>query len=392
MELSYIPRFWFFCFISFSASADVTTNLISTPGFDQAWRAEQSLAPTLYLKEITAKAESGDNNARWWLVDQFSLESSPFYNPEKALYWLRMVADQDRPDAQYRLGKWLLEHDQIAHNEAISLLREAAQQDWVPAMLLLFARAYVSQDEAGTWLERAASLGNAEAQFHYGLKLFQSEKNQLASRFLWLSAEQNYLPAIEQILVRPQSQLDAEEGRVWSLLMGLLQLQSEEALKIFLSQCSDQYRAKYRRVVIALVEQGMPELDAINTIKKWVEPKLSPAINASVAQLLHDQRYQSAESLMIMNAQVLSPKHLYRLGYLYRAGANGKADWGSAQEFYYRAAVFGHPAAFNGLGVLYEKELIRIDHRDPKQVAAAFYKESARLGYQRAVRNLEDLY
>lgn len=342
------------------------------------------------LQQIINQAEAGNPNARWWLVVRFISKSSSLYEPRRAERWLRLLSEQGYPKAQLFLARLLLQK-QVRTEEALDWLRKSAEQGWLDAMLLLSDQRFIKANETLFWLERAAMLGDAQAQYRYGNHLLMNNETALALSFLNRSAEQNYLPAIDRLLKHYQFSNRASEEHVWSLLDGLLQDGSQDALKIFLIRCSDQYRAKYRRVVMTLMGQGLDELEAVSTVGGLVASDANTEINARIAVLLSAQDYLKAESLMREKSNVLSAKHLYRLGYLYRSGVAGSVDWGLAHEYYYRAAARGYPAAFNGLGVLYEKTKIMSGNRDSYMVAAAFYQEAVRRGDRRAARNLKDL-
>ena len=300
-------------------------------------------------------------------------------------FWLQKFADAGRPDAQFLLGKMLLiEPATVA--PGLKWLRAAAEQDWVPAMLLIHQ---YSGDRV--WLQRAATFGNPEVQFLLAAELSQLDDFKDAIALLTSAAEQGYLPAIKQLLEYSSDQNNSAELQRW--LSRLDNNKSAAATKLFVRTALDNQTHDYTSLVRWLMMRGFSELEAIGMLSSW-RLRVGVAksgVNQQVQLLLAHREYVQARDLMEAEIRSLSAQHIYRLGYLYRSGVLGYRDYQRAREYYYQAAVLGSASAFNSLGVLYEKRLLPGESNGQFKQAAAFYAEAARRGDQRGRENLAHL-
>lgn len=95
---------------------------------------------------------------------------SSLFNDEKAIEWYKIAANKNFPDAQYCLGILYLdgEDKEEKYDEAVELIKKAAEQDYLKAMemlgMLLSMGEKSDMNESISWLEKAGANGSALAE------------------------------------------------------------------------------------------------------------------------------------------------------------------------------------------------------------------------------------
>lgn len=140
-------------------------------------------------------ADQGDPLAQFALANSFEhADSAPVGE------WLRRAAEQGHALAQYELGEWLLRGEERDALSALSWFARAAEQGVAPAQWALTRLLQErGQDLANTNTARAASGGNAEAQYAMGerYRLGQGVAQNWfeACRWYQMAAEQGHAQA-----------------------------------------------------------------------------------------------------------------------------------------------------------------------------------------------------
>lgn len=157
-----------------------------------------SKSPNMTVKELNQKAD-----------DCYFGENGEHMNKEKAKeYWLK-AAKMGDAHAQYALVSTNL----IEGEQAMSLLRNSAEQKYPPAMNLM-SRSYVNkgnfhwfpdadEEQSLYWARLSAETGDAEGQYIFGVHLNNglgiSKNYDEAEKWLTKSAEQGYLEAMKTL-------------------------------------------------------------------------------------------------------------------------------------------------------------------------------------------------
>ncbi|MGX9463412.1 tetratricopeptide repeat protein [Shewanella sp. A14] len=148
--------------------------------------AEQlDASPALAAKWLRRAAENGDNEAHYQLSHLY------YYHPEvadvpqsqslqEATRQLTLAADGGMAKAQFELGKILLKRASSEQARALTYLNMAAQQTWMPALLML-GQYYCSDPEsrephlAKQYLQQAAEAGDEKAHITLAMMLLSGQ-------------------------------------------------------------------------------------------------------------------------------------------------------------------------------------------------------------------------
>ena len=106
---------------------------------------------------------------------------------------LNMVKQSKNPIFKHRFGLVILfDSDQKNNSEGIRLIKEAAEDDFLPAVSLMGTISYFYDKEEGlTWSLKAADRRDPSAQSMLGLHYLMSENYEEALTWFSKSAEQN---------------------------------------------------------------------------------------------------------------------------------------------------------------------------------------------------------
>lgn len=147
-------------------------------------------------------AAAGDAKAQYNLGLMYARGDGVAENPQEAMKWYRLSAEQGFPEAQYALGVIYFSRDAGApmdYDEAIKWYRKAAEQGHVRSQLnlgIVYLRGdVVPQDipEAFKWFSLAAAQGDSDAQFNLGNMYLEGEGVTASVvngyMWIWLAAE-----------------------------------------------------------------------------------------------------------------------------------------------------------------------------------------------------------
>ncbi|HWU34888.1 MAG TPA: tetratricopeptide repeat protein [Methylovorus sp.] len=155
-------------------------------------------AATIY-RELAA---AGDAKAQYNLGLMYARGDGVSENPQEAVKWYRLSAEQGFPEAQYALGVIYFSRDAgvtMDYDEAINWYRKAAEQGHVRSQLnlgIVYLRGdVVAQNipEALKWFGLAAEQGDSDAQFNLGNMYLEGEGVPASAvngyMWIWLAAE-----------------------------------------------------------------------------------------------------------------------------------------------------------------------------------------------------------
>lgn len=150
--------------------------------------------------------EKGNQDAIYWMYYAYFYGIGVEVDIDKALEYLKMIADYGYPDMQYELGCLYYDCDDLKmgsrsrYLEAARWFEKAADQGWVEAMYML-GTIYDScrwgvrhyQKRAFVWYKRAAELGHHEAmcslsgcyRLGYGTKIDRVKAMEWAEKAGW---------------------------------------------------------------------------------------------------------------------------------------------------------------------------------------------------------------
>lgn len=367
---------WFVCvliFMPWCASASAENN---GSGFRSWWYRQQATS-------LVEAAESGHYRAQLSLADKALLSIDSGSDKEQlqwAVYWLEKAAQSGRPEAQYLLAKALLlqtRSDTDKRGNALSMLRDSAEQDWVPAQVLLADQIRESDpDEAISWLRRAAGLNSSVAQLALGRLAYRG--GQYPEALGWLKrASKDQAEALALMAsIRMSESLSYHEGvETVSLLSRAYDGGFDPAL-LLLAQCYalgigvDVSLRSARRYLLMAVDKKVPEAQQYLFN---VPIEIASVSESEILQWTHQQA--KAGSAAAMNW----------LGMLWRRGESIEQDFAMARYWYEQAASEGFAPAMSNLGALYEQGLgVPVDLAK----AQALYQKAQIQGHERGAINL----
>jgi TPR repeat protein len=155
------------------------------------------------VQNLIKNSKDGDANAQCLLGDEFSAVGDNW----EAVKWYRKAAEQGNPDAQFQLGQWYDDPDQMEDfAEALKWYHKAAENGQAAAQyslgLIYVAGKQVPENlaEAFKWFHKAANQGRNDAQYKVG-KMYEEgvgvKKNVVqALKWFTLSASSHDLSAI----------------------------------------------------------------------------------------------------------------------------------------------------------------------------------------------------
>ncbi|KTD66121.1 tetratricopeptide repeat protein [Legionella spiritensis] len=180
-------------------------------------------------------AKNGNKIAQYTLANHF-IKSRDSRTRKLGLIWLNKSVEQDNPKAQLKLGTMYLTGSLVGRNteKGEDLIRQAAKQNYVPAMMALGELAQKQGDlsKAGDWYERAARGNNTRAELALA-NMYLDEKGRLYDPvlgFRWMlrSAQHGNFDAQKKlaVLYKEGKVVDADEN-----LANQWQAQAEKTLE-----------------------------------------------------------------------------------------------------------------------------------------------------------------
>ncbi len=365
-------------------SSEVPSVLVSDSHFKSAWELRQETLPGHYFEQLTAAAGAGDIAATWRLIHLYLNKEQQLYNPILAEKLLLRLAQRERPEALFLLAKLYLLPPFSNEEKSVQLLDKLTLQNWLPAFLMLAKlRPELS---VGLW-EKAANLGNAEAQFELGKFLHETTSSIEAREWLIRSANQSYLPAVLLLADVSYEKREFAEAVMWrSKAVSRGDRSAVKPLAV-MHMKGEGVAISVVNAVELLLRHGYDDLVSLSFLASEVSyDPIDKALDQRIRKMLDSRKYKQvlkqADGRFDLSAEVL-----FRIGYLYKSGVSS-VNYRVAREYYYRSALLGYLPAYNSLGVLYEKGMGVSRSLDG---AEAYYRFAADLGYEKSAINLTEL-
>lgn len=150
-----------------------------------AYEADLSAPAVRQFREELALGKQGNSEAQYRTSRHYSFGEGIEVDHYAAVEWLKKAAGQSHPDALYELGRMQMvgfAAIKLDRTAALENLRKAAEQDHLGAiktLALMYEFGHFEQPrdlvKSARWWERAARLGDREAQFHFGRMCLNGE-------------------------------------------------------------------------------------------------------------------------------------------------------------------------------------------------------------------------
>lgn len=369
----------------FSLGAEANPVVLQDNSHRVVWGTRQ-LEQARLFDELRQQSNIEDVNATVVLISL--LLSNPEAHSDVKLNYIEKrllhIADDAHPETQFLLARLYLLPQFKQLKEAIDLLETLAEQDWLPAILLL-AELKPNSDEL--YLHNAAELGSAKAQYLLGVKQQQQDNFDQAFVYYRQAALSQYLPAIMAMAENAKEQGDFAEALYWyNHGMNLGDEKATESLVVFYATGTGTPINVVQSIKLMQL-RGISELDALVYLDKLYKHE---TIDTMPEFLRGVSTYELTNALETFN-QGQSAEALYEMGLKLKVNAPSSAQEAfiKAREYYYRSAIQGYLPAYNSLGVLYEKglgvstDLTKAEH---------YYLYCAEHGEERSMLNLAEIY
>ncbi len=237
--------------------------LSATNQLEKIWSEQQG------VKLINA-AHGGHYRAQLALAD-LALRQEASANTDWTEYWLEQAAKSSRPEALYLLAKVLMLKDPERQNfsRAIELLEQSAEQEWIPAQVLLADLIYdQAPQRALAWYHAAADMNNSQAQLRLGKMAFLKQEYDQALYWLNKAAEIESQALFLTAAIHMQNLSSYQQGvEVISLLSRAYDRGYKPAL-LLLARCYaegvgvEQSTRYTRELLHTAINEGVPEAEA----------------------------------------------------------------------------------------------------------------------------------
>ncbi len=358
--------------------------LVSDSHFKSVWELRQETLSGHYFEQLTTAAGAGDIAATWRLIHLYLNKEQQLYNPILAEKLLLRLAQRERPEALFLLAKLYLLPPFSNEEKSVQLLDKLILQNWLPAFLML---AKLRPELSVELWEKAANLGNAEAQFELGKFLHETTSSIEAREWLIRSANQSYLPAVLLLADVSYEKKEFAEAIMWrSKAVSRGDRSAVKPLAV-MHMKGEGVAISMVNAVELLLQHGYDDLVSLSFLASEVSyDPIDKALDQRIRKMLDSRKYKQvlkqAGGRFDLSAEVL-----FRIGYLYKSGVSS-VNYRVAREYYYRSALLGYLPAYNSLGVLYEKGMGVSRSLDG---AEAYYRFAADLGYEKSAINLTEL-
>ncbi|PJG59335.1 tetratricopeptide repeat protein [Aeromonas cavernicola] len=353
-----------------NAQYELAKRLAAKPDYPNAmhWmqQAAQSSGPEAAGQSVRA-------NAAWQVGEWYRSGLGEPKNPALAEQWWQRAARLGNSQASYQLGLNCQQRYQgKLASECLDWFEQGARRDHAPSQLVLgqwYARQPGAEVDAIKWLEKAAELGNGDAQYQLGLRYEQgkgvAKRPDLAQRWyekaaaqqqpdalLWLARKA--APADELVAYQRAANAGSAGAQLW---LGMAYLAGEKvtvdpALGRYWLELAAGHGSHEAEYQLSLQERDY------DTRVHWLTLAAQGGISKAYFELGQLQQEQDdLEQARVNYGKAAAQGHRqaqYAYGEMLRLGLGGKEDYALALQQYQLAAHRGDRMAQYRMGTLRE--------------------------------------